>query len=114
MIIYYTDINVHGAIISGSQRRGINVLKAQDDGYDGRPDNEVIDRATELGYILFSHDKDMLREATQRLHEGVIFSGVVYAGQQNATLSECIDGLEYLAQAGLPEDFRNRVYYLPL
>ena len=114
MIGYYTDIDVRGAIVSGLLRRGIDVFRAQDDGYDGRSDSDIMDRATELGRVLISQDDDMLNEADQRLQSGIDFSGLVYAKKKRVSIGQGIEDAEYLAQAGLPEDFRNRVYYLPL
>ena len=113
MISYYADINVNGDIINGLRLRGVDVLRGQDDGYDGRPDPEVLERATELSRVLYSHNDDMLREAKSMQQSGAPFSGVCYSHQKNSPVGKCVDDLEYLAKAGTPEDFANQVYYLP-
>jgi len=114
MIAYYMDENVHGAITKGLRQRDIDVLRVQEDGYASRADPDVLDRATELGRILFSQDDDLLREATLRQRDWRPFSGVVYAHQEHNSIGQCIADLAYLAQVGEPEDFLGRVYYLPL
>jgi len=78
MIAYYMDENVHGAITKGLRQQGINVLRVQEDGYAGRTDPDVLDRATHLGRVLFSQDDDLLREATWRQRRWASFSGVIY------------------------------------
>jgi hypothetical protein len=50
----------------------------------------------------------------QRQERGVPFTGVIYAHQLKVTIGQCVRDLELLAQAGAPEDFANRVQYLPL
>jgi len=114
MIAYYMDENVHGAITKGLRQQGINVLRVQEDGYAGRTDPDVLDRATHLGRVLFSQDDDLLREATWRQRRWASFSGVIYAHQENSSIGQCIEDLAYLAQVGRYEDFIGRVYYLPL
>jgi predicted nuclease of predicted toxin-antitoxin system len=114
MIALYMDENVRGAITRGARLRGIDVLTAQEDGAEGRPDPQVLDRATELGRVLFTHDDDLLRVAAERQRQGVPFSGVLYARQLEVTVRQCLDDLEVIAFAGRPEEFENQVRYLPL
>lgn len=114
MIALYMDENVHGAITRELRKRNIDILRIQDDGYMGRKDNEVLDRATTLARVLFSQDDDLLREARKRQSRGETFGGVIYAHQVDVSLGQCIADLEYFAQAGMPEDFVEQVYFLPL
>jgi hypothetical protein len=99
MIAYYMDENVHGAITRGLRQRSVDVLRAQDDGYMERPDDQVLDRATELERVLFSHDDDQLREATSRQRRRKMCGGLVYAHQLDVSIGRCIADLEYLAQS---------------
>jgi hypothetical protein len=59
-------------------------------------------------------DQDLLAEATGRQRGGQDFAGLIYAHQLRVTIGKCISDLELLAQVGRPEDFANRVEYLPL
>lgn len=114
MIRFYLDENVRGSIRRGLRSRGVDVVAAQEDGYEGIDDPEVLDRARELDRVLFSNDDDMLREATHRQRSGVPFSGVLFAHQQEVSIGECLDDLEVIAFAGHEEEFAIMVRYLPL
>lgn len=110
----YTDVHVHSAIIEALRHRGADVLTAQEDGTRRNVDSDLLDRATALGRVLFSRDTDLIREAVIRQRKGIHFSGVVYAHQLRVDIGACIRDLELIALAGEPEDFADRVVYLPL
>jgi hypothetical protein len=114
MIRFYMDENVHGAITRGLRGRKVDVLTAQEDGYDEEDDPVILDRATALGRVLFSQDEDLLAEATKRQWSGTPFFGVVYAKQRVVSVGQCVRDLECMAFAGRPEDFENWVHHLPL
>jgi len=108
------DVNVRQAITDGLRLRGVDVLTAQEDGARRLSDTLLLDRATTLGRVLFSQDRDLLREAAERQRRDVPFAGVIYAHQLEATVGQCVKDLELLAYASDPGDFANRVEYLPL
>ena len=110
----YTDVNVRRAITEGLCLREVDVLTAQEDATGRLADAALLDRATALGRILFTHDEDLLREAAERQQRGERFAGVVYAHQLKVTVGQCIRDLELLANVNEPEDCANRVEYLPL
>ena len=114
MIALYMDENVLGAISDGLRRRGVDILRVQDDGLMGASDPKVLQRATDLNRLLFSQDDDLVRKAVKRQRGGIDFSGVVYAHQLDVPIGECIDDLELIAKIGEPEEFINQVTYLPL
>ena len=89
-------------------------MTAQEDGQDRTPDELLLERSTELGYVLFTQDEDLLAEATRRQHLGIPFAGVVYGHQQWVTVGSSVEDLEIIAKAGEPKDFADRVEYLPL
>jgi hypothetical protein len=108
------DENVNGAITRGVRERGVDVVTVQEDGYSGREDPDVMDRAMQLGRVLFSQDEDLLAQATHRQRNGIPFTGVVFAAQAAVPIGQCVRDLEVIAFAGTPEEFLDRVYYLPL
>jgi hypothetical protein len=108
------DVHVPSAITEGLRLRGVEVLTSQADGTRRLSDTALLDRATTLERILFTRDEDLLREAAQRQERGMAFAGVIYAHQLKVTIGQCIRDLETLALVGEPEDFANRVEYLPL
>ena len=108
------DVHVPASITRGLLLRGVDVLTAQLDGTTRLNDPELLDRATELGRVLFSQDEDLLAEATLRQRIGKTFAGLIYAHQLGITIGLAIQDLQILAGAGGREDFANRVEYLPL
>ena len=110
----YMDVHVRRAITVGLRLRGVDVLTAQEDGSATLPDDQLLDRATDLGRVLFSQDRDLLREAAQRQQEGRYFVGVVYAHQLRIFVGRCIKDLELIAEVNEPDDFENMVEFLPL
>ena len=114
MIAIYMDHNVPRAITVGLRMRGVDVVTAYEDGADEMDDVSLLDRATELGRVLFTHDDDLLSEATKRQQKHIPFGGVIYAHQMGITIGACIKDLELISNAGKPEDLLDRVEFLPL
>jgi hypothetical protein len=54
------DHHVHSAITQGLRRRGIDCLTAEDDGNQRLADDLLLQRASELGRVMFSQDDDLL------------------------------------------------------
>lgn len=94
--------------------RDVDVLTVQEDGRTGSPDPIVLDRATELGRVLFTQDDDLLAEANRRQQEGIYFPGVIYAHQLLVSIGDCVRDLELIAQVGEVRDLANSVRFLPL
>jgi len=55
----YMDVPVPNAITHGLILRGVDVLTAQADGTTRLEDPALLDRATELGRVLFTEDEDL-------------------------------------------------------
>ena len=110
---FYMDHSVHGAIVRGLRRRGVDVLTAQEDDYHAMPDPSIIDRATELGRIAFSQDRDFLRDGTRRQREGVPFYGVIYA-RQDGPIGTYIEDLHVISELEGLENLHGIVRYLPM
>ncbi len=110
----YMDVHIDSAITDGLRLRGVDVLRAQDDGADQYPDPALLDRATSLGRVLFSNDQDFLREGARRQRAGESFSGVIYAHPLHVTIGRCIDDLEILAKLTEPHEVANSLVYIPL
>jgi Domain of unknown function (DUF5615) len=108
------DHHVPAAITRGVRRRGVDVLTAAEDNARRFADPALLDRATALGRVLFTQDQDLLVESARRQRTSVPFAGVIYAPQDEALLGRYVLDLEFLCLAGEPEDFADRVMYLPL
>lgn len=101
-------------ITDGLRLHGVDVLTAQEDGAARLPDSALLDRSTSLGRVLFSQDKDLLREAVRRHNTPETFAGIIFAHQLKITIGQCVRDLELIAHASEPADFVNQVEYLPL
>jgi len=110
----YMDVHVRRAVTQGLRLRGVDVVTAQEDGTDDWDDNDLLDRATELGRLLFTQDDDLLREGKLRQVSGQMFAGVVYGHQLDVNIGQCVEDLELIAKATEPEEWINRTAWLPL
>ncbi len=110
----YMDHHVPKAITVGLRLRGVDVVTAHEDGADQLDDDELLQRANELGRALFTQDDDLLAEAAKCQREGIQFSGVIYGHQLRVTIGICIRDLEVIAKSGEMEELKNQVIFLPL
>jgi Domain of unknown function (DUF5615) len=108
------DHHVHAAITEGLRRRGVDVITAQGDGAAEFEDERLLQRATQLGRVLFSQDKDLLILTDQWLQAGIEFSGWVYAHQLSVTIGQAVRDLELIAKTLDLQDTRNRIEFIPL
>jgi hypothetical protein len=113
MLRLYMDHNVPGPITIGVRQCGIDVVTAEEDGITRLDDDLLLDRATSLGRVLFSQDKDLLAIAHQWQQAGHEFAGFAYAHQLRISIGQAVRDLDLLAKALEPDDMRNRVEYLP-
>lgn len=112
-IAFYMDVHIPKAITVGLRIREVDVLTTQEDGRREADDATLLDRAFELGRVMFSFDADMLREATKHHQEGRYFCGVIFAHPTQISVGECIRDLEMIAKIGELNDVINKVSYLP-
>ena len=108
------DVHVSSVITRALRRVGVSVVTAEEDGARRLRDPELLDRALELGAVLFTQDQDFLREGASRQRLGEPFAGVIHAHQVNVTDGDCIRDLGLIGLAGEPSDFTNTVWHLPL
>ena len=110
----YRDEHVPRAVTRGLRRRGVDCVTAQEDGRAGRADPAVLQRATELGRVLYTNDVDLLVIASEMLLRGDHFGGVIFAEQRHITIGQAIVELEMIAKASEPEEWRDVVCRVPM
>ena len=110
----YMDQHIPRAVTFGLRQRGIDVLTAYEDDSAALADQLLLDRATSLGRILFSHDEDFLIEAQRRQRLGLRFGGLIYAHQLRVSIGQTIDDLELIARTCSREELAQLVAYIPL
>ena len=107
----YMDTCVRSAITKGLRARGVDVLTTQEDGNTETPDPLVLDRAGELGRVVYSEDRDFVREAVRRQRAGIPFAGVIYA-RQSVPIGTCIRSLRAIVETRSDEEVVNSVIYI--
>ena len=73
MVSLYMDQHVPRAITVGLRLRGIDAITAFEDDAGEMTDAELLDRAGEIGRVLFTQDDDLLAEAAGRQKGGNAF-----------------------------------------
>ena len=107
------DHHVPGPITVGLRQRGVDVLTAEEDGTTQLDDNLLLDRASAMGRILVSQDKDLLAIAHDWHQTGTPFAGLAYAHQWKISIGQAIHDLELLVNVLTDDYIMNRVEYLP-
>jgi hypothetical protein len=113
-LAFYMDQYVPRAITLGLRLRRVDVLTAYEDGTSELDDAALLDRASEVGRVLFTRDDDLLAEAAKQQRAGIPFHGIIYAHQLRVSIGRCVQDLEIIAKAGEPADLLNGVMFLPL
>jgi len=108
------DHHVPSAVTDGLRLRGVDVLTCLEDETSQSDDAILLQRANELGRVLFSQDADLLGVAKEWQKRGRDFSGLFYGHQLQLTIGQAVRDLDLAVQGLGPEDMRNRVEYLPL
>jgi predicted nuclease of predicted toxin-antitoxin system len=108
------DVHVPLTITEALRRRGVDVLRAQEDGAERLEDADLLDRASALQRVLFTQDDDFLAECAKRQANSIPFFGLIYAHQMRTTIGQCVQDLELVAKVYEPSDMAGRIEHLPL
>ncbi len=109
----YMDVHIPRVITNGLRLRDVDVVTSQEDETTTLADAKLLDRATELGRILYSQDDDLLADASYRLSKNIPFSGVIYSHQLKSPIGICIEDLEIIAKTFEPNEVKNIIEYIP-
>jgi predicted nuclease of predicted toxin-antitoxin system len=109
----YFDHNVDLAIVAGLRRRGVDVLTAREDGAHTTDDEILLERATALGRVLVSNDKDFSAITARWYREGRHFTGLIRTRQENISIGMMIDDLEIIAGIMEPGEMIDQIEYVP-
>lgn len=110
----YFDLHVHGVVFQNLVVSGVDVIRGQDDGMDGVPDEQLLRRATKLDRILVTSDQDFFEITADFQSRGENFSGVLFYRETKIGIKKLIDDLTLIASVGESKDFKNLLTYLPL
>ncbi len=109
----YLDVHVDKAIHDQLRLRGVNVLRAHDDGADEMQDEDLLRRASSLGRVVFTQDIRFKALAERWQREGEAFAGLCYGNQLGVTIGDYVRDLELIAKATDLEEWASVVQHLP-
>ena len=109
----YLDVHVDKAIHDQLHLRGVDVLRAQDNGAAEMTDEELLQHARELGRIIFTQDIRFKALAEDWQRQRKTFSGLLFGNQLGVTVGTYVKDLELIAKATDPAEWANVVQHLP-
>ena len=107
-IRFYVDENVQIEVAPQLIQHGIEAVSAKTLEKLGDTDANHLRRATELGYVLCTHDMDFLRMSA----EGVAHAGIVFAEQYNSSVGGWVRALQKLHDELTAEEMVGEVKYV--
>jgi hypothetical protein len=115
-IRFVTDEHIARALIVGLRREleDIDIVRVQDVGLRTMDDPTILRWAADQGRVLITHDvRTMPDFAHRRVAEAAAMSGVLVV-PTTMPIGTAIAELSTIAAASDPEEWANRVVYLPL
>jgi hypothetical protein len=107
------DVHVPWPITDQLRRREVDVLTAIEDHADALTDDAILQRAYELGRVVFTQDIRFKALAEQWQHRQRPFSGLLFGHQLHGTIGQYVKNLELIAQASEPGEWQNTIGHLP-
>lgn len=113
VVKFYMDEHVPGPIVKGTRGRQLDALTAQEDHHDKADDAELLARASQLGRVLVSADRDFFTIVATFQSLNRTCAGVISISNRQS-YRETIDDLEMIAKCTEPEEWANLITRLPL
>lgn len=113
---FLADENFNGKITKGLKREypELEIVRVQDTEMYQSPDPDLLIWATKNNFILLTHDaKTMPKYVREQLAQGLRVTGVILV-RDTIPIRDVIDDLLAIAQASSPEEWQNKVTFLPL
>jgi len=111
---FYMDVHVPEPIVEQLRHRGVDVLTAIADGARELSDEELLERARELGRVVFTQDIGFRVLAQDWQRRGRPFAGLLFGRQLGGTIGQFVRDLELIALSSEPDEWLNIVEYVPL
>jgi hypothetical protein len=110
----YFDVHIDHAIAAQLRLRQVDVLTAQEDGAARLADHLLLQRASELGRPLVTHDIRLHAMANDWQRQDRAFFGLIFGHLMQVSIGRCVADLELIAKATDPPDWVSTVVRLPL
>ena len=83
-------------------------------GMRSQPDPRILETAAELGRVLLTHDGNtLIADAYDRIRSGLPMPGVIFV-PWSLPIGVAVNDLEVALGCGRPDDFEDKVTWLPL
>ncbi|MCW6053886.1 DUF5615 family PIN-like protein [Lyngbya sp. CCAP 1446/10] len=112
-ISLYMDVHIPQAITEQLRRRGVDVLSAIEDGAIELPDDQLLERTTQLGRVLFTQNIGFRAMAHDWQRQQKQFAGLIFGHQLGGTIGQFVKDLELIALASESDEWMNAVEYIP-
>ena len=116
MMRFAADENFDGRMLSGLQARlpDLDVLRIQDTTMAESADPDLLDWLAGEDRILLTHDlKTMPGFVADRIRAELPVPGVIIV-KRSTPIGLAIEHLEIMIEASTPDEFENRVRYIPI
>jgi hypothetical protein len=107
----YADECVSARIVAGLRRRRIDIVTAADERLLSAPDEQHLERATDLGRVIVTFDRDFLVIVNGLLDGGGSFPGLIFV-QPRASIGKAVRGIVEAAGIFEPVDIENRIEWI--
>jgi hypothetical protein len=94
--------------------RQVGFLAATEEGTNRLPDDHLLETASALGRVVFTHDHRFRAMAESWQRERRTFAGRAFGPTEGASIGQYVRDLEILAKASEPPEWQNRILFLPL
>jgi hypothetical protein len=112
-VALYMDVHVPWPITDQLRRRGVDVLTAIEDLAEALPDDKLLQRAGELGRVMFTQDIRFKALSEQWQRQNRTFAGLLFGHQLHGAIGQYVKDLELVAKASEPSEWQNTVGHLP-
>jgi hypothetical protein len=113
-VALYFDVHVDHAIVGQLRLRQVDVLTAQEDSADRLADDLLLERASQLGRPLVTHDIRLHAMAETWQIQGRPFCGLIFGHLMQLSIGQCVKDLELIAKATDSQDWMSAMIRLPL
>jgi predicted nuclease of predicted toxin-antitoxin system len=116
MIALAVDENFNNRIVRGMLRRNqhLDMVRVQDVGLSGAPDQEVLAWAASEHRTLVTHDvATMTERVRRRIDAGLLIAGVIVCSRQ-VPIAVAIEDLLLIAECSTEGEWDYKIVFLPL
>jgi hypothetical protein len=113
---FLTDENFNGAVFRQLKKLlpDFDIIRIQETVVFRQDDPVILEWAAQENCVVITHDVNtMTKYAYERVADGLYMPGVIEVNV-SAPIGTIIVDLKYMIEVGTPDDFENKVMYVPM